>query len=329
LALGHRAAVRNHPVARHGPARPQVPIQPEKAQARPSSSPVGDARYLAGLGQDRGQERQDIRVESAGRTLNPAAASMGSSIISHPAACSSRSMACLVSFRCIRDPMCCQMTTLNPMTETTSPARLIQSPTVIFTGSSTVNLEKGRATFVLFLGDTTCGAERDLGARMGLLPLAISQPPISQTGDVALPPPIIDGRHSLPTRREPGTGLAQASQDPYRSRLLRRWPWPQLPWWLHRRALQPKFVGVGHGSAQRGPQHGLRTCDAGGHHQAAADRTPCFLEPLPPRTSAARRPADAVSRAVRAGRRRNHLDERDNQRAHLLGSSVRPDLMCG
>jgi hypothetical protein len=29
----------------------------------------------------------------------------------------------------------CQMTTLNPVTEITSPARLIQSPTVIFIGS--------------------------------------------------------------------------------------------------------------------------------------------------------------------------------------------------
>jgi hypothetical protein len=100
--------------------------------------------------------------------------------------------------------MSCQMTTLNPITETTSPARLIQSPTVISTRSSTENLENGSATFVLFLGDTTWGAERDLGARSVLLRLAISQPPISQTGDVALPPPIIDGRHSPPVRSEPG-----------------------------------------------------------------------------------------------------------------------------
>ena len=75
------------------------------------------------------------------------------------------------------------MTTLNPMTETTSPARLIQSLAVI-AGSSVVNREKdkGKATLVLFLGDTTCGAERDLGAGAALLRLAISQPPISQTG---------------------------------------------------------------------------------------------------------------------------------------------------
>ena len=81
--------------------------------------------------------------------------------------------------------MSCQITTLNPMTEVTNPARLIQSPTFIVIGSSAVIFEKGRATFTLFLGDTTFGAERDLGAR-ALLPLlsAISQPLISQT-DVA------------------------------------------------------------------------------------------------------------------------------------------------
>jgi hypothetical protein len=56
------------------------------------------------------------------------------------------------------------MTTLNPATEMTSPARPIQSPTAIFIGSWTVNLEKGRATLTLFLGDTTLGAERDLVA---------------------------------------------------------------------------------------------------------------------------------------------------------------------
>jgi len=71
------------------------------------------------------------------------------------------------------------MTTLNPATEMTSPARPIQSPTVIFIGSWTVNLEKGRATLTLFLGDTTLGAERDLVAREVPLLSAISQPPIS------------------------------------------------------------------------------------------------------------------------------------------------------
>jgi hypothetical protein len=81
--------------------------------------------------------------------------------------------------------MSCQIATLNPMTEITNPARLIQSPAFIVIGSSAVIFEKGRATFTLFRGDTTLGAERDLGVRV-LLPLlsAISQPPISQT-DVA------------------------------------------------------------------------------------------------------------------------------------------------
>jgi hypothetical protein len=82
----------------------------------------------------------------------------------------------------------CQITTLNPMTEIISPARLVQSPTVIFIGSWTVNLEKGRATFVLFLGDTILGAERDLVAREVPLRPAISQPPISKTGDAAMRP---------------------------------------------------------------------------------------------------------------------------------------------
>ena len=76
--------------------------------------------------------------------------------------------------------MSCQITTLNPMTEITNPVRLIQSPTFIVIGSSAVIFEKGRATFTLFLGDTTLGAERDLDA--GAVPLsAISRPPIRQT----------------------------------------------------------------------------------------------------------------------------------------------------
>jgi hypothetical protein len=82
--------------------------------------------------------------------------------------------------------MSCQIATLNPMTEITNPARLIQSPAFIVIGSSAVIFEKGRATFTLFRGDTTLGAERDLGAR-ALLPLlpAISQPPTSQTNVAA------------------------------------------------------------------------------------------------------------------------------------------------
>jgi hypothetical protein len=74
--------------------------------------------------------------------------------------------------------MSCQITTLNPTTEITNSARLIQSPTFMFTGSSAVILEKGRATFTLFLGAITLGAERDLGARAAVsLRCAISQPP--------------------------------------------------------------------------------------------------------------------------------------------------------
>jgi hypothetical protein len=67
------------------------------------------------------------------------------------------------------------------------PARLFQSLAVI-ASSSVVNREKDKrsVTLVLFLGDTTCGAERDLGARALLLPLAVSQPPISQTGNLPL-----------------------------------------------------------------------------------------------------------------------------------------------
>ena len=36
--------------------------------------------------------------------------------------------------------------TLKPTAETTNPARLIQSPTLIVTGSSALIIEKGRAT---------------------------------------------------------------------------------------------------------------------------------------------------------------------------------------
>lgn len=81
--------------------------------------------------------------------------------------------------------MSCLITTLNPMTEITNPARLIQSPTLIFIGSSALIIEKGRATFTLFLGDTTLGAERDLRASAVPLSSAISQPPIGQTDGAA------------------------------------------------------------------------------------------------------------------------------------------------
>jgi hypothetical protein len=78
--------------------------------------------------------------------------------------------------------MSCLIVTLNPVTVIANPARLIQSPALIFTGSSALIIEKGRATFTLFLCDTTLCGERDLRAMAVPLPSAISQPPISQTG---------------------------------------------------------------------------------------------------------------------------------------------------
>jgi hypothetical protein len=70
--------------------------------------------------------------------------------------------------------MSCQIKTLNPALDTTNPATLIQSPTAIFPGSSTVILPKGRATLTLFRGATTLGAERDLDARAAPLSPAIA-----------------------------------------------------------------------------------------------------------------------------------------------------------
>ena len=48
--------------------------------------------------------------------------------------------------------------TLNPMAETASPARLIQSPGLMVAGSPDLIIERGRAMFTLFLGATTLGA---------------------------------------------------------------------------------------------------------------------------------------------------------------------------
>ena len=115
----------------------------------------------------------------------------------------------------------CQITTLNPATETTSPARLIQSLTSIFTGSSAVILPKGRATFVLFAGATTLGAERDLGAGAVLLPRVISQPP-QQPGGCCTCVCIPSGYH-LPD----GAGRHSRNQElgPFRTGgPTRRWP---------------------------------------------------------------------------------------------------------
>ena len=77
------------------------------------------------------------------------------------------------------------ITTLNPMTETASPARLIQSPALMVTGSSTLIIDSGRAMLTLFLGDTTLGAGPDRRASAVPLPSAIAQPPISQTDGTA------------------------------------------------------------------------------------------------------------------------------------------------
>jgi hypothetical protein len=51
----------------------------------------------------------------------------------------------------------CLIATPNPMTVITDPATLIQSPILIFTGSSTLIIERGRATFTLFLGEHNHG----------------------------------------------------------------------------------------------------------------------------------------------------------------------------
>jgi hypothetical protein len=67
------------------------------------------------------------------------------------------------------------------MAVTATPARLIQSTGLMVRGSPTLIIERGRAIFTLFLGETTLGAGRD--RRVGAAPLlsAISRPPISQT----------------------------------------------------------------------------------------------------------------------------------------------------
>jgi len=80
--------------------------------------------------------------------------------------------------------MSCLIATLNPVTEIINPARLIQSPALIFIGFSALMTEKGKATFAAILCVATLGAECDL--RAGTVPLsATSQPPISQTDGTA------------------------------------------------------------------------------------------------------------------------------------------------
>jgi hypothetical protein len=47
------------------------------------------------------------------------------------------------------------------MAMTATPARLIQSPDLMIRGSPTLIIERGRAMFTLFLGETILGAGRD------------------------------------------------------------------------------------------------------------------------------------------------------------------------
>jgi hypothetical protein len=66
------------------------------------------------------------------------------------------------------------ITTLNPMTETTKPARLIQSPALIVTGSSVLITDKGArvATFALTTCDEFLGAKGSGVAEPGPMPTA-------------------------------------------------------------------------------------------------------------------------------------------------------------
>ena len=52
-------------------------------------------------------------------------------------------------------------TTLKPMAETATPARLTQSPALMAPGSPVLIIERGRAMVTLFLGATTLGAGPD------------------------------------------------------------------------------------------------------------------------------------------------------------------------
>src|SRR5215471_61653 len=82
------------------------------------------------------------------------------------------------------------------MTETTRPARLIQSPALIVTGSSVLITDKGArvATFALMTCVEALGAERDLRPGAALLPWAILQPPSGRT-DGQMPNPPVSAHH--------------------------------------------------------------------------------------------------------------------------------------
>ena len=81
-------------------------------------------------------------------------------------------MACLPASDAFAMRMSSLIAALNPMTETTNPARLIQSPTLMVIGSPALIIDRGRATFTLFRCDTTFCAGRDRRASVVPLPSA-------------------------------------------------------------------------------------------------------------------------------------------------------------
>jgi hypothetical protein len=105
------------------------------------------------------------------------------------------------------------------MTETTRPARLIQSPALIVTGSSVLITDKGArvATFALMTCVEFLRAGRDPRPGAALLPWAILQPPISRTVQPDAKPtsrPHLDGqqhqRHRSQTVSPTATATATA-----------------------------------------------------------------------------------------------------------------------
>ena len=82
--------------------------------------------------------------------------------------------------------------TLNPMTETTNPARLIQSPALMVVGCSARIIDRGRATFTLFLGATTFCAGRDRRASADALAVGHHNlPSAGRTVQPAATPPAV------------------------------------------------------------------------------------------------------------------------------------------
>lgn len=128
------------------------------------------------------------------------------------------------------------MTTLNPVTEITSPARLIQSAILIRTGSCTVNMEKGSATLTLFRGDTTVGAPLDRVDSRGFLEPAMSHTFRSVTPPKRLPEFPIPAR---PTASAAAAGLASADH----------WQHRQPAAQLRTREVQPRLIVIRWASA--------------------------------------------------------------------------------